>query len=177
MDRYDLMLQLPEFYRTAPFAELQRVLGEMLRRAGEDVDFTLEQLWPQTASGWGLDLWEQAWGIRADPAQTDQARRERILAKVKSSGVPTLEVLRGVAQSFSPYPVELEEENGLYRFIIRYLGTAGEVADMAGLAAAINEIKPAHLVWEVKYRMICAVPVFSAGVCRTAERIILQQEE
>ena len=32
-DRYDLMLQLPELYRSIPFAELQLVLGEMCRRA------------------------------------------------------------------------------------------------------------------------------------------------
>ena len=173
----NLVFRLPRYYQDSPqVSELERVLGEQAGALRVSESDTLAQLWVDTAT-WGLDLWEQAWGIRADPAQTDQARRERILAKVKSSGVPTLEVLRGVAQSFSPYPVELEEENGQYRFIIRYLGTAGEVADMAGLAAAINEIKPAHLVWEVKYRMICAVPVFSAGVCRTAERIILQQEE
>lgn len=169
---------LPPIYRTtSQDKELQRVLMDMAARAEGDKDFALEQLIPSTADGWGLELWERAWGIPVDRAQTGQHRRERILAKIKGTGTTTLETLRGVAQSFSPYPVELVEEYGQYRFTFRYLGTVGEVADMAGLTAAVNELKPAHLAWDVKYQNICVTPVFAGGLCRTAERMILQQEE
>ena len=58
---------LPAFYLlTTQHAELQRVIFNVLRRADNDMAFTLRQLFPSTASGWGLDIWEEAYGIPTD---------------------------------------------------------------------------------------------------------------
>lgn len=144
---------LPELYRQTPEdTELQRVLTLMLERAERDKDFTLEQLIPSTVSGWGLELWERAWGIPVDRTLSDARRRDKILAKVKGTGTSTLELIRAIAQSFSSFPAEVVEEPALYRFMIWYLGTIGEVENKADLVAAVNEIKPAHLDWEIRYR-------------------------
>ena len=107
---------LPALYRTTPQdQELQRVLMDMIARAERDKDVTIAQLFPSTTGGWGLELWERAWGIPADLTQTDQRRRERILGKVKGTGTTTLEVIRGIAGSFSTYPVKVVEDSALYR--------------------------------------------------------------
>ena len=99
---------LPELYRKTPEdRELQRVLTWMLERAERDKEFTLEQLFPSTTSGWGLELWERAWGIPVDRTLSGQRRRDRILAKVKGTGTTTLEVIRAIAERFAPYPVEV----------------------------------------------------------------------
>lgn len=144
---------LPALYRqTSEDTELQRVLTLMLEQAELDKDFTLEQLFPSTTSGWGLELWERAWGIPVDRTLSDQRRRDRILAKVKGTGTTTLEVIRAIAQSFSPYPAEVIEESALYKFVVWYLGTIGEVEHKQDLIDIINELKPAHLQWEIKYR-------------------------
>ena len=144
---------LPALYRQTPEdTELQRVLLDMLARAERDKDFTLEQLFPSTTSGWGLELWERAWGIPVDRTLSDQRRRDRILAKVKGTGTSTLEVIRAIAQSFSSYPAEVIEESALYKFVVWYLGTIGEVEHKQDLIDIINELKPAHLQWEIKYR-------------------------
>ena len=67
---------LPELYRKTPEdRELQRVLTWMLERAERDKEFTLEQLFPSTTSGWGLELWERAWGIPVDRTLSGQRRR------------------------------------------------------------------------------------------------------
>ena len=67
---------LPALYRqTSEDTELQRVLTLMLEQAERDKDFTLEQLFPSTTSGWGLELWERAWGIPVDRTLSDQRRR------------------------------------------------------------------------------------------------------
>ena len=167
---------LPALYHTTPQdRELHRVLLAMVARAEEDKDFTIAQLFPSTASGWGLELWERAWGIPVDRTQTDQRRRERILAKVKGTGTTTLEVLRGIAESFSLYPVEVVEEPALYRFVIWYIGTIREVAHQEDLKAAVNELKPAHLAWEVKYRQTWTLPAYTGCVLRSAERFVLRQ--
>lgn len=154
MDRYDLMLQLPEFYRSVPFAELQRVLGEMVRKAGEDVDFTLEQLQPQTASGWGLAMWETAYGIPVDVTKDLEFRRTRLLSKLRGQGTPTAELVRAVAASFANGEVDVIEHNDQYYFVVKFVSVLGVPPNIDDLTAAINEIKPAHLryIYEYTYR-------------------------
>lgn len=151
MDRYDLMSQLPELYRSAPFAELQRVLGEMARRAGEDLELTLQQLWPQTASGWGLTLWESAYGIPTELEKDLDFRRTRVISKLRGQGSPTVELIQAVAASFVNGEVEIVEDNGQYRFVVKFLSTLGVPPNIDDLTAAIREIKPAHLDFAYQY--------------------------
>ena len=154
--------QLPIFYtRTPQDAELQRVLTEMAARAERDKDFTLQQLFPSTTSGWGLELWERAWGIPVDRTLSDQRRRDRILAKIKGTGTTTVEVIRAVAQSFSSFPAEVIEESALYRFVIW------------DLIAAVNELKPAHLDWEIRYRQTLDSSVYLGAFPRQGDAKIL----
>lgn len=154
MDRYDLMLQLPAFYKSIPFAELQRVLGEAARRAAADVDFTMLQLWPQTASGWGLELWETAYGIPVEVDKGTEFRRTRIVSKLRGQGTPTAELIRAVAASFVNGEVEVVEHSGEYYFVVKFVSVLGVPPNVEDLTAAINEIKPAHLrfVYEYLYR-------------------------
>lgn len=168
-------LLLPELYRRTPEdAELQRVLAWMMARVEQDKDFTLEQLFPSTATGWGLELWEPGPGAspstapRATPAAPGQDR-----PKVKGTGTTTLEVIRAIAQSFSPYRAEVVEEAELYRFVVWYLGTVGEVAHKEDLIAAVNELKPAHLDWEIKYKQTQDSPIYVGAFPRQGDTMIL----
>ena len=153
-DRYDLMLQLPEFYRSVPMAELQRVLGEMCRQAGADLELTLRQLWPQTASSWGLELWETAYGIPVDVSKDLDFRRTRLLSKLRGQGTPTAELIRSVAASFANGQVDVVEHNDQYYFVVKFVSVMGVPPNIDDLTAAINEIKPAHLslVYEYLFR-------------------------
>lgn len=154
-DRYDLMLQLPELYRSIPFAELQRVLGEMCRRAGADLELTLRQLWPQTASGWGLELWETAYGIPIDLSKDEEFRRTRVISKLRGQGTPTVSLIQAVAASFANGQVEVVEHSDEYYFVIKFVSVMGVPPNIEDLAAAVNEIKPAHLsfMFEYLYRL------------------------
>lgn len=145
MGQIDLMAQLPELYSSLPFAELQRVLGLAVARLRQDVEFTMEQLWPQTASGWGLELWETAYGIPVEPDKTDAARRTRVLSKLRGQGTPTAELIRSVVLAFVEGTVEIVEDHGAYSFLIRIVPDSGLPPDVDAIRAAINEIKPAHL--------------------------------
>lgn len=145
MEQIDLMAQLPELYRFLPFAELQRVLGLAVARLRQDVEFTMAQLWPQTASGWGLELWETAYGIPVEPDKTDAARRTRVLSKLRGQGTPTAELIRSVVLAFVDGTVEIVEDHGAYSFLIRIVPDSGLPPDVDAIRAAVNEIKPAHL--------------------------------
>lgn len=168
MDRYDLMLQLPEFYRTAPFAELQRVLGEMVRRAGEDVDVTLRQLFPSTASGWGLDMWESAYGIPTDRSKSEEARRARLIAKVGAQGTLTVEALENLAAAVTGYPAEVVEQPERYRFALWIIGT-GSMDSFPALTDAVNEAKPAHLAYHLAARYTPGLDIFGGALARQSD--------
>lgn len=154
MDRYDLMVQLPELYQSAPFSELQRVLGEMVRRAAADVELTMAQLWPQTASGWGLELWESAHGIPIEVAKPLEYRRTRVISKLRGQGTPTVELIRAVASAFVNGDVEVIEHNDQYYFVVRFTSVIGVPPNIDDLTATIQEVKPAHLdfLYEYIYR-------------------------
>lgn len=167
-------LLLPGLYwQTPEDAELQRVLAQMMARVERDKEFTLQQLFPSTTSGWGLELWERAWGIPIDRTQSDERRRARILGKIKGTGTTTLAVILAIAQSFSPYPVEVVEQAELYRFVIWYLGTVGEVEHKEDLIAAINELKPAHLDWEIRYKQTQDTPIYVGAFPRQGDTMMM----
>lgn len=169
--------ELPRHYRRSPQdAEIQRVLERMVAQAEADKDFSLGQLFPSTASGWGLDLWEAAYGLQRGPEQTEEQRRARILAKIKGTGPSTPELIRSIAQCFSPYPVELTEFPAEYRFELWYLGVR-PVDRPDELRAAVNERKPAHLDWSVHYRETHTTRIYAGMAPREAEIFILRQEE
>ena len=151
---YDLMAMLPEHYGTpTEFVELQRVLGLMVNAAAGDTDLTLRQLFPTTASGWGLQLWEEAYGIPVDLSRPEEYRRTRIVAKLRGQGVTTVELIRDVAAAFVNGEVEVEEHNDEYYFIVRFVSIYGIPPNIDDLKRAIEEIKPAHLelIFEYKF--------------------------
>lgn len=165
---------LPALYRQTPEdTELQRVLTLMLERAERDKDFTLEQLFPSTTSGWGLELWERAYGLTVDYTMDEARRRSRILAKVKGVGVTTMNKLRGIAALFSESAVEIVELFAQYRFEIWYTETIGPIDHPEDLAAIVNELKPAHLEWEVMYRQEQESAVFIGCYPRQGDQSIV----
>lgn len=172
-----LIEQLPAHYQRSPQdAELQRVLSLLADQLQADKELTLEQLYPSTASGWGLELWERAYGLTVDYSLDEERRRSRVMAKVKGVGATTMDKLRGIAGAFSQSAVEIVELFDQYRFEIWYTETIGPIAHPEDLAAIVNELKPAHLEWAVKYRQTCPAPVYGACVERSAEWFVLRQE-
>ncbi len=169
----ELIRMLPTHYRDSPQdAELQRVLSLLADRLRADRDMTLQQLHPSTASGWGLDLWEQAMGIPTDRTMAEERRRARVLAKVKGAGNTTVEQLVGIASAFSTGAVEIVEHFDQYRFEIWYTETIGPIQSPEDLAAIVNELKPAHLAWEVKYREKTRTQVRIGILPRQGDKIV-----
>lgn len=168
-----LIDRLPRHYGRSPQdGELQRALTVLLEQTEGDLSFTLEQLFPSTTSGWGLALWEEAYGIPFDPALTQAQRRSRVLAKIKGLGMTTVEKIRGVASSFDSSPVEVVEHYAKYFFEVWYTDTIGPIADETGLRAILNELKPAHLDWEVRYRIETLSKIYVANLPRQGDRVI-----
>ena len=82
-------------------------------------------------------------------------------------------MIRAIAERFAPYPVEVVEESARYRFVVWYLGTIGEVEHKQDLIDSINALKPAHLAWEIKYRMDQDSDIFVGSFPRQGDQRII----
>ena len=168
-----LIQELPRHYRrSTQDQELQRALTVLLEGTEGDLNLTLRQLFPSTVSGWGLELWERAWGIPVDRSRSDQQRRDRIRAKIKGQGMTTVAKIAAVAGSFDESPVEVVEHFADYFFEVWFTDTVGPLADEAGLTAIINELKPAHLDWAIRYRKVQERLIYVGALPRQGDTVI-----
>lgn len=168
-----LILELPDHYQRSPQdAELQRVYTELLQETEEDLNDTLEQLFPSTVHGWGLELWEDAYGILVNTSLSEEKRRSRILAKIKGAGMTTVEKIKAIAQAFDVSPVDVVEHYADYFFEVWYTATVGPIEDEAGLRDIINELKPAHLDWAIRYRLEQLSTIYVGNLPRQGDLVI-----
>lgn len=148
----DLMLRLPDFYQNSDqVRELQRVLERMTDEAEDALAETLAQLFPETAYGWGLRLWEEAYGIGVDLSRPTEYRRSRVVAKLRGQGTSTVSMIQSVAESYTNGQVEIIEQSGEFHFVVKFVSRYGVPPNIEDLQAAINEIKPAHLAYVFEY--------------------------
>ena len=136
---------LPGFYANcSQTTDLQNAFGMALDAAQAARDDCLLQLDVNTAT-WGLDLWEEAYGIKKDAGKSYAFRRSRILSKMRGTGTVTALMIKNVAESFVNGEVAVDEHPDQYRFDIRFVGTRGIPPNLNDLKAALEDIKPAHL--------------------------------
>ena len=103
-----------------------------------------EQIRVDTAT-YGLDKWEEMLGIAQGIGMTNEARRERLIAKLRGTGTSTVEMIQKTIESFGTGPVEVVEQNSEYKFSVLFISIKGRPAQMDELQAAVERIKPAHL--------------------------------
>ena len=94
---------------------------------------------------WSLERWEEYLGLPIDRTLPDEIRRERIIAKLRGSGVSTVALIESVAESYYNGDCAITEQFADYTFTVTFLSTRGEPPGLAQLKQAIEEIKPAHL--------------------------------
>lgn len=110
----------------------------------------LEQTNIDTAT-WGLEGWEKVYGIVTNLNYSHEERREVIKARKRGQGTCTTAMIKNVAEAFSGGECRVIENTAPYTFTIQFIGVKGIPKNMDGLKGAINDIKPAHLVYDFKY--------------------------
>lgn len=147
----DLMKYLPTYYKgVQEIEELQQSLGIEIYGLTTRVQEVLDQAYVETAT-WSLARWEAELGLSSDPSKSYVNRREMVKAKRRGTGTTTPEMIQRTASAFAGGEVSVEEVPGEYRFIVRFIGILGIPPNMAGLIQILDEIKPAHLVYEFAY--------------------------
>lgn len=147
----DLLEHLPIFYHNSnvirSFMESNSIEVDTLKAYIEDLS---ENLYVKTAT-WGLDLFEEELGLVTDKSISYKERRERILAKKRGNGSTTKAMIKNTAEAFSGGEVEVIENFSDYSFIVKFVGVKGIPKNLALFKKMIEEIKPAHLNYELAF--------------------------
>ena len=144
-----LLKHLPEDYPKSPaVVELQKAIEKLGTATEEDVADLLHQFFLDSAT-WGLSCWEKVYGVESDTTKSLEVRRSAVRAKMRGMGTTTVELVQNVSESFVNGEVAVEEHNDEYRFDIVMLSVIGIPPNMEDLKRAIEEIKPAHLAYEI----------------------------
>lgn len=139
-----------EIQNSNVFNEIFNSYGEVFDKLGIELSDLLLQILPQTATEWGLSLWEKRIGIQTNTSKTIEERRARILAKLRNKGTTTVEVIKQICRSFAS-EVEVIQHNSDYYFEINLLSSAGFPYELESMYDNIDIVKPAHL--GTKYKL------------------------
>ena len=147
----DLLEYLPSFYHNSDviktFMESNSIEVDTLKAYIEDL---IKNLYVKTAT-WGLDLFEEELGLTTDKSISYEERRERILAKKRGNGTTTKAMIKNTAEAFSGGEVEVVENFNDYSFVVKFVGVKGIPKNLTLFKNMIEEIKPAHLNYELAF--------------------------
>ena len=151
MGDINLLDYLPSFYHNSnivkSFIDSNSIEANILKDYVEDLN---NNLYVKTAT-WGLDLFEEELGLATDKSISYEERRERILAKKRGNGTTTKAMIKNTAEAFSGGEVEVIENFNDYSFIVKFIGTKGIPKNLTLFRKMIEEIKPAHLNYELAF--------------------------
>ena len=151
MGDINLLDYLPSFYHNSnivkSFIDSNSIEANILKDYVEDLN---NNLYVKTAT-WGLNLFEEELGLTTDESISYEERRERILAKKRGNGTTTKAMIKNTAEAFSDGEVEVIENFNDYSFVVKFVGTKGIPKNLTLFRNMIEEIKPAHLNYELAF--------------------------
>jgi|GEM_PF-186483 len=113
------------------------------------------QLFPATIdTEWGCTLWEAMLGIKADDTATISDRVKAIIARRNLTRTCTLDVIKRTVESATGVECTVVEFPEEYRFVVKYTGQYGVIRNTRTVEKIIEEIKPAHLAFEIEFRYV-----------------------
>lgn len=144
---------MPKYYRVVKeILELQYAIFLEMENIDELRASVFRQFFIKTAT-WSLPLWEQEFGLKVgDTTSNFEERREKLIAKLRSTGTTTKEKIVEVGNAFTNGGVEVIEDNPKYFFTVEFTSVIGLPKNLQDFEDAINRIKPAHLAWGFKFR-------------------------
>ena len=106
---------------------------------------------PQTADEAGVARWEKLLGISSPLNNSLKARREAVLAKLRTKPPINLMTLKEIIEAYMGVTVEIYLDG--YTVKVRYRGES-RIADLKPLYATAYETIPANLILEISYAYV-----------------------
>lgn len=158
----DLIKYLPTYYQNSKiFLEIFKGINLECDNLFGDITDTQNQFFVVLTD---RELWryEKDLGIATDSNLSLEARRGKILSRLRGTGTVTKAMIRNVASSFVYGEIDIIEQPNNYTFIVKFISKKGVPPNIEDIKKAIEEIKPAHLAVEYvfTYRMWQEVKTF-----------------
>lgn len=99
-----------------------------------------------------IDRREAEFGVSSDSKKPIEQRRAVLIAKLRGQGTTTPEFIKNVALSFQYGEVDVVEDEAPYTVLIVFESVLGVPPNMQDFVNALEEVKPAHLVFEYVYK-------------------------
>jgi len=144
----DLTQYLPNYYRNSIIMkEVFKGLNLECDKLSNDVTDTENQFFVVLTD---RELWrhEQDLGIPVGNNLSAEARRGKILSRLRGTGTVTKDMIRNVANSFVNGEIDIIEQPTDYTFIVKFISKKGVPQSIEDVKTAIEVIKPAHLAVE-----------------------------
>lgn len=149
----DLLKYLPDYYQISTDGLFYQIIQAISKQFGKlmyKYNDAVNQLTIDTAT-WGLTKWEQDYGIDTNLEYSYESRKEVLNSKRKSTRTSTIDMIKDTAESFSGGEVSITEYNNEYYFIVQFIGVMGIPTNLQSFKNMLEEIKPAHLQYILKY--------------------------
>lgn len=152
---------------------LFQVIGARLDKVSDWVEEFEKQLVPQTAT-WSLPIWESEYGLLIDSSLTTEQRRQRIISKMWSNRAMPPAKLAKILENIAGTDIFIEERTGKRKFTV-YITSLPKYVDETAVRNRINQLKPSHLVYDIKYQNAVATDMYVGGVIQKFKIINLTE--
>lgn len=122
-------------------------------RLNVGIDDLLLQFNVSTAT-WGLREWERICGITTDEGKTVSERRSNVKARLRGSGVVTVEHIKNVSDGYYGGQTEIIERYADYTIVVKFTSSYGIPSNLSDLQEVLREIIPAHLAIEYEFKFV-----------------------
>ena len=147
----NLIKHLPKYYsKSAIMAAVLLPQQTELQKISEQIDEAKRQLFINEATTM-LYRYEKDLGITTNNNETYEARRSRILSRLRGLGTITNAMLTNVVKSYIDGTVEIIETPSEYKVGIKFISKKGVPTGMVDVQEAVSAIIPAHIYVEYIY--------------------------
>jgi uncharacterized protein YmfQ (DUF2313 family) len=154
---------------------LLQVAGLQLDEMAGWMDDLWSEIIPQTTKLL-ISYWEAEYGIQTDKSLSILQRRNTLLAKIRTRAPINPYRMRKIVAAICGLPTRIEENVAKNTFHV-YISALGKTGiDETAIQYAVNKIKPAHLIYEIKYEQgvessFYAAFVTNEGVIFTGKQV------
>lgn len=131
---------------TKPIIDALEIEDKIFNEELQDLN---KQFYLKTAT-WGVDDWEEMLGISKNALDLE-TRKENIKAKMRSRGTSTMAQIKNICESYSGGEVNIIIDHANYKFIVDFIGTIGVPKNLDQFKKTLEEVKPAHLGYDLKF--------------------------
>ena len=147
--QYKLLKLLHKIYRKDKLTlQITKAIAMQIHNAEQNIQEIGKQQYLDSAS-WGLDIFEKESKMKRKDKLTEQ-RRAVIQAKWRGAGKLTLLLIQTTLQCYVSGAVFVTFQKYLY---ITMTSQVIESVNMIDIVHTIEEVKPAHIGWGLKYKL------------------------